>query len=53
MGLRLTLGYLTGSCSVGTLKYIDEDYQVVRLEEGSYGHVQGLKYELIEIGHMD
>jgi len=53
VGLRLTLGYLTRSCSVGTLKYIDEDYQVVRLEEGSYGHVQGLKYELIEIGHMD
>jgi len=25
----------------------------VRVEGGSYNHVRGLKYELIEIGHMD
>jgi len=33
--------------------HIDEDYQMVRVEGGLYGHVRGLKYELIKIRHMD
>jgi len=36
-----------------TLIHIDEIYQLVKSRRGSYGHVRGLKYELIGIGHMD
>jgi len=38
--------------STGTWIHIDEDYKVVRFEGGSHGHVRGLKYKLIGIGHM-
>jgi len=31
---------------------IDEYYQVMRIEGGSYGYVRVLEYELIGIGHM-
>jgi len=36
-----------------TLDSIDESYQIMRVERDSYGHVWGLKYEFIKIGHMD
>jgi len=31
---------------------MDENYQMMRVEGGSYGHVRALKYELIGIGNI-